>query len=251
MSSINKIWLLMGQSHMSGVSGTIGNLPTNYKSKYLHNARAWDGSKFVVLNSDLDNSSIPTAPSTRGNLSYAMTDVGNYLNEDVYLMNFSIGGTYLAEVAGQDDFSFDSVGEYYDNIVTEINAIKSWMAARDKAYIFEGIIWWQGQADATSSTYATFYGANLTAFYDGLVTETGNANLKLYQDYIQNAPATNYVHYVGLNNTKTTFTAADSTNRKVYYPNFQTWNADNVHPSVTAMYLDWNNNILPFIKADL
>lgn len=251
MATTNKIWIMAGQSHMSGIANTNSDLPAKYKSKYLHNARGWDGTTFKVYNSDLDNISIPVAANNRGHLAYYMTDVADFLNEDVYVLHFAIGGVALHEITSQQDYSPNSVGEYYDNVITHINAIKTWMDARDKAYSFEGVIWWQGQYDAGFESLSDFYQTNLQGVYDGWATATGNANLKFYQDNIVNAPSATYVAKATCNGKKLDFTNVDNANRKVYTPNFETWHTDNVHPNVLAMHTDFTNNLLPFIKADL
>jgi len=251
MSQINRIWILAGQSHMSGQGNTITDIPVKYKSKYLHNNRGWDGATFRVYNSDNDDISLPVSPNNSGHVAYGMTDVGDFLGSDVYVFHYAEGGRFLGEIPAQDDFNPVSVGELYDDMVSHITAIKAWMDARGKEYIFEGVMWWQGQADSTSSTWATYYADNLTLLYDGLVTETGNANLKFYQDYIEVPPGATYTHYAGLNTRKTSFTAVDATDRKVYSSNFTEWQPDNVHPTVAEYYRVWQNIQLPLIKADL
>jgi len=251
MSQINRIWILAGQSHMSGSNNTVNEIPSRLQNKYLHNNRGWDGTTFKVYNSANDNISLPLAANNNGHIAYGMTDVASYLGNDVYVLHYAHGGKFLGEIPTQTDFNPVSTGELYDDMVSHITSIKAWMDARDKEYIFEGVIWWQGQADSTSSTWATYYADNLTLLYDGLVTETGNANLKFYQDYIQVPPGASYTHWAGLNTRKTSFTAADPTNRKVYTPNFTDWQSDNVHPSVSEYYRCFQDDLLPLIKADL
>ena len=249
MSQVNKIWLFMGQSHMAAQSNTVSLIPDKYRNKYLHNTRGWNGTEFVVYNSDNDNMFLGTGLSQKASIAYGALDIANHLGDDIYILQYAQGGVPLYNTA--NSFNVDVLGSHFDAIKGHIAGVKSWMDSRNKSYSFEGVVWWQGQADSSSQAAGEIYQANITNLYNSLVTETGNVNLKFYQDNIVSAPSATYAAKEYTNASKLAFTNLDTANRRLYTPDFQTWNADNVHPSGDAYFKDWDDNLLNIIKADL
>lgn len=244
MSKVNRIWLTLGQSLMSGQGNTNSLLPATYKSKYLHNARNWQVGGFQVLNSDLDNCSNPTAANNRGAMIYFMGDYADAIDADVYILNYSQGAVGLALDAGAVDFNPASVAEFYDGILADIVSVKAWMTARGKSYVFEGAIWWQGQEDSLYGSKSSAYLTNLNNFFGGIITASGNANFKIIQDYVEDCPNTVYSFKTTVNTAKDSFTALDSTNRYVYQPNYVTY-YDGTHPVITEYLRTWTDFVLP------
>lgn len=244
MAQTNEIWLFMGQSFMAGQGTAIGDVPDKYKSKYLHNLRVWQTDKFEVINSDLDNISYPTAANTRSCPVYWVTDYANIIGNDVYVLNYSQGAVGLALDGGATDFNTASVAEFYDGIIAEIALIKTWMDDRGKAYTFKGIVWWQGQEDALTGGKSGAYETNINNFFDGIVTATGNANLKIIQDLIEDASVATYAFKGNVNTAKTNFTNDDTANRSLYQPNW-TEDRDGTHPTFNEYLRVLYADVLP------
>ena len=243
-----KIWLLLGQSFMAGQSNTTTDLPVAYKGVKIQNNQGWDGSGFQSVDSTVDGIPTATPPNNRANIMYFMGDIADYLGETIYFLNYSQGATALASNPNPD-WNTATVGELYDGVLAEISAIKLWMDARGYNYIIEGCAWYQGQADANTLAYANAYEANLIAFMDDVITASGNPNLKIYQDYIEDAPTLTYVYKSTVNAAKDAFVALDTTNRRVFQPNYAGYVG--VHPTVAEYYRVWNVNLKPLILADL
>lgn len=235
MAKLNRIILVRGQSFPAGQGNTNHLLPSKYKSKYLHNARVWQTGGFQVLNSDLDNCSFPIANNNRNSCVYFFTDLATSLDADVYIIPICWGAKGLAIDAGAEDFNVASVNELHQDTLDAIQSAKDWMDARGKSYIFEAEFWSQGQEDAIYGSKSSAYYTNLVDMYAAIITATGNANLTIIQNYIEDCPNTTYGSKATVNTAKTNFTALDPTNRKCNQLNWTTY-YDGTHP-VTSEYL--------------
>tara|TARA_R110000765_G_scaffold319453_1_gene411556 strand:- start:146 stop:901 length:756 start_codon:yes stop_codon:yes gene_type:complete len=251
MATVNKIWIQIGQSWNNGQGGNLHLLQTAY-DKRMVNVRIMTDNGFKCINPPDNNNQYPTANQNDGvSIEFYFQDIAEHLGEDVYLVKYAQGSTRLQFDNTRTDWNVASVGELYDGTITAINDAITWMNTRGKQYSFEGVIWYQGEGDCIPLLAANEYQQNNIDLMAGLVTATGNANLKFYQYNIVLPPAGNRQYLSTVNTAKLNFTNLDTANRKLFTPVVTDWNADNIHPSV-AGYLDlWNNYQKDLILNDL
>lgn len=249
MSQVNKIWLLMGQSFITGISGDLPSLQAAYDGLTINN-RIWQLGGFQCINQGTNNNQYPN----QGNgfsIEFYFKDIADLLDRDVYLIKVSEGGIPLALRSGTD-WNTASVGELYDLTLDAIQDAKDWMDDRGKSYSFEGVVWWQGEEDSKTLSYANAYQTNEINLYDGLKTATGNNSLKFYQyNIIANEAGTFRAYTDEVNTAKQNFNAIDTANRKIFTPVITSWNADGIHPSPTGQLDLWNDYQKDLIINDL
>lgn len=114
------------------------------------------------------------------------------LGSDFAVVKVAQSATPLA-TTNLPDWSPDSPGELYDQLIDQINAARLDLAGLGETAELAGLFWMQGEQDAKSGnrgggsavTYpqpatAESYGANLTAFMESLRTDLGAAELPLF-----------------------------------------------------------------------
>ena len=85
----------------------------------------------------------------------------------LYIVKESYSSTALDPVArasGRLVWKETLAGELYDRLVSRVNAAKAALAAAGKTPAIRAFCWMQGETDATNSTTASNYGANLASF---------------------------------------------------------------------------------------
>ena len=253
MSQMNRIYILAGQSWADGQPNNLSGLPVEYNGVYLHTNRIWGGTNFEPIYSTDNNNQYPVARRTGGgSIEFKFKDIADYLGSDVYILKVAQGSTRLEFDVTRTDWNVASVGELYDNLVTEIAAVEAWMTARGKSFEWAGVIWLQGEGDSVSESAALAYQTNLQNFYDGLCVAT-STTLKFWQYNIIMPPSENREFLTTINSKKADFTALDTTNRKLYTPIITGWNADDIHPSLPTGYFDelWDNHQYQLIIDEL
>jgi len=252
MAQVNKIWLSMGQSWSAGQTDGILDLQAEYTGLQINTRILKDGVNFSCIDSTLNNNQFPLAYKNNGcSIEFYFKDIADLLGRDVYIVKCAKGGAGLAQDAGIVDWNVASVAELYDEAIAAIQNAKTWMDNRGKSYIFEGLIWWQGEQDSKTLVDANAYQTNLTNLFNDIVTETGNANLKIYQYDIIDPPSLGRPYKAEVNSGKLAFTNLDTNNRRLFTPTVIDWNIDDKHPSVDGYLKIWDDYQKPLIIADL
>lgn len=125
----------------------------------------------------------------------------------VALVKVSQGSTHLAAGAGSD-WSPSSVGELYDTLIARVGVL----TATITRYRIAGMLWIQGEADATVEAEANAYQANLADLFANLRTDLVAPSLRagvvrLHQDW----DGTSYTlaYFATTRAAQTAFVAAD------------------------------------------
>jgi len=174
--------ILSGQSNARG-QGT--PFPSGYTGD-IPNCKIFNGTSFETLNGSVTNNNQFGQPIGKygGEMSLLKDLSTRY--KTVYCMKYAIGSSGLASVAQGGDvgnWNAASVGDYFDNLITYINAAKALIPSNCQNL---GFIWYQGEADGVSSTVADLYLTNLIAFVNAVRTETAQPNLIFYLTRILN-----------------------------------------------------------------
>ena len=250
MSQVNRIWLLLGQSFIDGVSGDLPSVQAGYNGLTINN-RVLTNTGFECMNQATNNNQYPNR-NNGFSIEFYMKDIADFLGRDIYIVKNAIGGTPLGLDGSNIDWNTASIGELYDTTLTAISNAITWMNDRGKTARFEGVIWWQGEQDSKILSFANAYETNSINFFDGLKTATANPNLKFYQYNITANEAGGFRPYTNeVNAAKQNFTAIDATDRKIFTPVISSWNADGIHPSPTGFLDLWNDYQKDLIIADL
>jgi hypothetical protein len=253
VSQKNRIYILAGQSWGNGQTGNLSTLPAEYTARYMHTNRIWGGTDFEPIYSTDNNNQFPIANRTNGgSIEFKMEDIADATGNDIYILKYSQGSTRLELDGARTDWNVSSVGELYDNLVSEIASVEAWMTARGKSFEWAGLIWWQGEGDTVPLSAANAYQTNLQNLYDGLCTAT-STTLKIWQYNIVLPPSGNREYLTTVNAAKAAFTALDTANRRLFTPIVTSWNADDIHPSMPTGYFTecWDNFQRDLIITDL
>lgn len=85
------------------------------------------------------------------------------------LVKFAVGGTGLAKnSAERGDWSVNSEGELYDQLVASVLARIEYVIAQGDTPVIAGMFWVQGEHDSNSQATAEAYATNLTEFITSL-----------------------------------------------------------------------------------
>lgn len=116
-------------------------------------------------------------------------------------IKYAYSGTRLAQDVGLD-WNVNSTGEYFDSLITLVNNFKTYSNHR-YIYNIKGVVWFQGEADATL-TYSPLYYQNQLDLIDSLRSKLSIVDLPIYiyhihqqnayRDVINNAKDSAQVH---------------------------------------------------------
>lgn len=251
MSYPNRIYILAGQSWISGQVDGIDDLQAQYKNVWQLNSKIFNGTTFEACYSGTNNNQHPATAQANGcSIEMYFTDFATELGNDVYMLKYALGSTRLEQDAGRTDWNVNSTGEMYDGLVADIASVKTWMSDRGKSYVFKGILWWQGAGDSVVESASLDYLTNLNAWYSGVCTAIGY-NVPIYQYNVETPPSGNRDYKDNVNSAKSTFTSSDTSLRKLFDCNVTSWQADNIHPTLAEYLRIWQDIQLPLIRQDL
>jgi hypothetical protein len=151
------VYLMGGQSNMDGY-GVVSELPYQY-SLPQPGVKFWSNNAWVDLRGGFGSPyagfSAFGPEVTFGNTLHTM-----FPDDNIYLVKYAIGGSTLADAANQ--WTPNGSGGVYNAFKTSVDAaLKNLSDARLSPSI-AGMVWMQGESDASSSAYASLYEANLT-----------------------------------------------------------------------------------------
>ncbi len=217
MSKISSIWLLCGQSYITGECN-MNLLDASRQGNLFHERVYAGGTTFQVINSTLNNNQY-NVPSNQYGPEFELADIATFLNKDIYILKYAIGGTYLASIAQgaptiSQNWNVNTVGDLYNDIKTYVTNVKTFMTNRGKTARFEGVIWGQGGADANNVALAQLWQQNMEDFASGLGTHIGQTGLKWY--IMQEHPSLNTrPGWTTVVAAQQAFVAADTTKRRI------------------------------------
>jgi hypothetical protein len=189
------IWM-GGQSNSSG-RGDRGasdvNIPATYKVA-LTGVNVWYGTRTFGIGSAFETLDITANNQELGDEVQAPTYIGHELSMckdyidrvggSVYLMKYATGGTNLAYLAGgywhPTDYHSGGVAHNSQNRLYGQSTENWWQSLRihqaaGRIPQIKGIVWYQGEQDATNSPDANNYSANGVILFTTLTPELGFA----------------------------------------------------------------------------
>lgn len=170
--AVVEVYLLSGQSNMDGYSVLTG-LPPSLRDGQADVPLYWSG--WGELR--------PLQPASYGGAAYTgpevtfgrtMADAGH----PVALVKHAVGGTDLATywAPGVDDAD-PSAGQGWHDLVDTIAAASAALDATGRPWRWAGLVWMQGESDASYAPWADAYETNLTHFVARVREETGTPDL--------------------------------------------------------------------------
>jgi hypothetical protein len=150
-----KVFLLGGQSNMAGY-GTVADLSEPYDAP-LSSVKFWKAasSGWIPLQGGLGSWGGLFGPElTFGHEIHEM-----FPDDDIYLVKYAVGGSNLAV-----DWKPDGSGPCYKSFKSTVTAAMQNLSSAHHSPTLAGMIWMQGEGDASDHTYAAGYAANLNTF---------------------------------------------------------------------------------------
>lgn len=142
------------------------------------NIKIWNGTSFVTLqngvNNDIHGSSLwgPEAEfARRWRLRHPA--------DTLYVVKDAIGSSPLADDGSSNTWAPASSIGYFVEMETYTTNAKNWLIADGKVPVFEGLLWMQGETDATVLGSANAYQTNLTNFFSSVRSRWGYAGTKV------------------------------------------------------------------------
>lgn len=180
------VFLLSGQSNMTGYSSQVSDLTADQK-KNVENVKIYmdaDGDaakkkKWLTLGPGFGATSSNLGPE----LSLGRTLSDSLPGKKIAFIKDAVGGTYLGTAAGwlPPSSNNGTGGTLYRNMMTTIDAaMKSFSSAYDTAEYtprWAGFIWLQGENDALDQTNANNYEKNLNNLIKDIRAKVGIADL--------------------------------------------------------------------------
>lgn len=158
-----KVLLVAGQSNAVG-DADASTLPSNLQT--IDSAcKIWDGSKPIQLvNGNGSNNPIdyPATQKWGPEAEFLRQYRIDNPSDTVLTVKHAVGGTQLAVNASGTDWSPSSTGKLFDEMTSYINAAIA--AVQPPTVSVLGLLWMQGENDASFSSTAPAYGTNLAAF---------------------------------------------------------------------------------------
>ncbi len=143
------VYLLAGQSNMAGYQSGLPSAPYDT----TQNVKFWnyDNNGWIDLRPGLGDSANDIGPEV--GFGYALKAL--HPDDDIYLVKWGVDSTSLA-----GPWNPNGSGAEYNTFKSRVNAALNNLSGESPSVA--GMIWMQGESDATSTTTANAYAANLT-----------------------------------------------------------------------------------------
>ncbi len=159
-----KVYLLAGQSNMAGVGGYPGTYyPADAPCPAPYNApqtdvNFWDNGSWVPTQPGFGYQ--PGTMEFGPEVSFGYT-LHNSIDptDNIYLVKVGNSGTTLA-----DNWNPDGTGDAYNIFKSQVNAAMANLTAAGQSPVIAGMLWMQGETDATIPADAAAYATNLANF---------------------------------------------------------------------------------------
>jgi hypothetical protein len=203
VAAATKVFLMAGQSNMAGVGGYSGYLSGAPWTTYPYgqgpdapcpapyntpnpNVHFWNytpetsptdeikpgvGTAWVDLQNGYGALKNSKGPQFGPELSFGARIKELYPNDDIYLVKYALSSTNLAESWSPNG------GPCYNSLMARVNAAMSNLSLAGKNPQIAGMIWMQGEDDATNLSHAQNYRTNLKNFVTDLRSDLGVLNM--------------------------------------------------------------------------
>lgn len=152
--------VLAGQSNAVGYRLTRADLPTASAAPF-RDVLIWQDGDFAPLTPGT-NTGTPRQPGAWGpEVGFAQAWRAAHPGRRLYLVKHARGSTTLAEAPGPD--WAPGSGELFAETTAKVEAARASLASRGFSPRVVGVLWVQGEADATSPAWTAAYGRNLAA----------------------------------------------------------------------------------------
>jgi hypothetical protein len=225
-----------------GQSNASGRVPMSTLPSRLSGSKSWlkiwDGTNFVNINSSTNNNQYQDDVSANqyGIEFYLGDKLNRYYKKTIYIFKVVRGASYLANTT--PSWSRQFLGVMFNQLSTDITAMKEWELANGFTITKLRFIWQQGEADSQLSTDATAYQAVWQLWLTGASNSVFSNKLmsifyvqpKLYDTTLGSLQTSASLAFKStINTAKSTTQATDVTNYRLYNTDGATVFADLVH----------------------
>lgn len=178
-----KLFILAGQSNMDG-QAFVSGLPEMLQAPQADVAFYRD--RWTTLQPGSGKTSAQFGPEVT--FGRAMADLNPDAN--IALLKYAVSGSNLY-YGWNPGGNGRPTGSYYSTLMTKVaDALAS--LGPDSTAEIGGVIWMQGESDASTPTMAATYEVNLTQFINSVRTDLGSPNLPFVIGQISEAPSWSY-----------------------------------------------------------
>lgn len=169
-----QVYLLAGQSNMVGI-GQVTGLPESLREAQDDVQIYWSGyPTWRGLQPSSDYGAAYTGPEP----SFGRTLADTLPDREIRLIKHAVGGTDLYSYWNPGESPADlAMGDGYRVFRNTVSAGLAALEAEGVAYEIAGMIWMQGESDATSETMAAAYADNLAHLVARVREDTGEPDL--------------------------------------------------------------------------
>jgi hypothetical protein len=173
---IISVAMIHGQSNASG-RVAMSELSSRYVGS-LSWLKIWDGTNFVNINSSTNNNQYSdTQSNNEFGIEFKLGDLLNrYYRKTIYVFKQVQGGSYLANTA--PSWSRNPQGGEFNQLLTDITAMKEWELANGFTINKLRFIWIQGEADSLGLTDANAYQASWELWLTGAANSIFDVKLQ-------------------------------------------------------------------------
>jgi hypothetical protein len=164
-----KVFLLGGQSNMLG-EGITAELPSPYNQPQTA-VKYWSSGTWVNLQGGFGFVPTPYRSLFGPEVTFGYRLHQLFPSDNVYLVKLGVDGSNLAYRWNP------SGGDCYNSFMSLVNAAMSNLSNAGLSPTIAGMIWMQGEADASNSTTAAAYNTNLTNLITSLRSDLHTPNM--------------------------------------------------------------------------
>jgi Domain of unknown function (DUF4347)/Carbohydrate esterase, sialic acid-specific acetylesterase len=205
------VYLLGGQSNMSGVGSSGSDLTGAYASP-LPEVRIWKNGSYVALKNGFSkNDGKGTGFGAEIGFGFALEAArknGTAKTEEIYLVKNALGSTSL-----EVDWNINGNNNQYDKFTASVDSALANLRKAGLGYKVEAMLWMQGESDADIATRANNYASNLTNLIGDVRSRYGSATDFVIGRLHEELDPVRYLYDDIVRNAQTSVANADPRNR--------------------------------------
>jgi Domain of unknown function (DUF4347)/Carbohydrate esterase, sialic acid-specific acetylesterase/Cadherin domain len=205
------VYLLGGQSNMSGVGSSGSDLSGAYASP-LPEVRIWKNGSYVALKNGFSkNDGSGTGFGAEIGFGFALEAArknGTANTEEIYLVKNALGSTSLYQ-----EWNINGNNNQYDSFTASVDSALASLRNAGLGYKVEAMLWMQGESDADIAIRANSYAENLTNLIGDVRSRYGSATDFVIGRLHEELDPVRYLYDDIVRNAQTSVANADPRNR--------------------------------------
>lgn len=235
-----ELWIIAGQSNAG--SGASLSQFTKYNDIENIYTKTWNvvDNAFYVSNTVIGRHENPKQNTSAGIL-FPFSRLRANANRHCYFVHYWVNGTPIFNDGTTANWNVNAFGGQYSNLLSYIDSSIAWLQAREISYVFKGIIWFQGEGDASITERQLAYKQNTIDLINGLRNHIG-ATTTIYIGKISTANGS----YSGNIRTYQSELASELDNVYLIDTDGMNYNVDGIHLSAQGKisFAEAINNLL-------